>query len=463
MCFAAFLMAYDPFGFILATENVSKELWHKVNAPLYESKSLDNVLVILVGDNPESGMPWPPSYENLDDLHSRLIDYKPASIFYDFKFIGGDDELENLAINMDMSAARVGVRTIVASTSQIGDGDDNKCFAGRLNPYIVKPNIEQAFITTLDDHDGYVLEHADPCEPNTITLSPAAMMYQAFKSKNPESNVDIDMERVMVPKWGYKVSDFNLQSSNTQKCQQVPYTHNIWSFVWQGFMNKEEYRYGHCLPIANISMHRFMQLTDNAINNLDAKKAIKNMIENNVVLIGGEGVVSRDLKHTPVYGDVSGVFTHAIAVDNLITLGDDYITYAPSIYENMSWLDVIEICSLIVMLILTLFFASSKEKGRIRASRLFLGSLLSKQKAQCENKYLGILLSFVIAIFDNSYSVFILVIEFIFFISIALLSAYITVNYLHYEPTNFMALILLAFGAHEMASRITAMIKRNAK
>jgi hypothetical protein len=85
-------------------------------------------------------------------------------------------------------------------------------------------------------------------------------------------------------------------------------------------------------------------------NEADAENILRESFSNRIVLIGGNFSGVPDQADSPVYGKVSGVSVHAMALDNFLTYATDYVREWPSFWSGVIKMDTAVEAGLLVIL-----------------------------------------------------------------------------------------------------------------
>jgi CHASE2 domain-containing sensor protein len=103
------------------------------------------------------------------------------------------------------------------------------------------------------------------------------------------------------------------------------------------------------------------------------------LLENRIVLIGAAHARPADRHHIPQVGMVPGVYIHAMALDNLIEQGHDYVQQAPQIIYALDAADLVELVVTGLILLMAIQFrrAAARAPDHWRTPRLPLTIFLA--------------------------------------------------------------------------------------
>ncbi len=87
-----------------------------------------------------------------------------------------------------------------------------------------------------------------------------------------------------------------------------------------------------------------LSASDLEVSTPEDRALLSKLLRDRLVLVGANITSTGDLVHSPVHGQIPGVYLHAMALDNLVTLGMDYDREPASLLDfDVNWLDLVEI------------------------------------------------------------------------------------------------------------------------
>lgn len=90
-----------------------------------------------------------------------------------------------------------------------------------------------------------------------------------------------------------------------------------------------------------------LSASDLEVSTPEDRALLAQLLRDRLVLVGANITSTGDLVQSPVHGKIPGIYLHAMALDNLITLGMRYDREPANLLNfEVSWLDLIEIALL---------------------------------------------------------------------------------------------------------------------
>ncbi len=382
-----------------------------------------------------NGFNYPPTLESYSQLIDAILAYRPKAIFVDIiisedkkrfsqdSFFLEDTLLENTKKRFDGTGNYVPIFFPHPNAIIKHDNDDIECSqslvkeTGFFEKHSSQP---RPSIIGIGDARSYHLISKSACvdgkKVNHDLLSPAFALYKTICDKDPKfcetndtpsASIDISPNNFKTPillRWGDITTDYNKEFVNNDKfvCQQyedhwffqsgrmIKYLFN--SLVSGSDILKERkkselcpyhdklgaknliQRHIHHTTQFGFSTERYCQRTDDAFGD----HSLEERLCNKVVLIGLDLTGLNDTTFSPIHGTTQGIQLHAMALDNLLTQGEDYVQVSTPFFLNLDQGSLIEIIALTVFLIAEFFVLNmfentiwSKEKlASIRASSL---------------------------------------------------------------------------------------------
>lgn len=336
----------------------------------------EHITVLQIDDRflKENNLSWPVSRgihaRILEDLHEN---FTPDVIFVDILFMddwaGDRVGLDELARVLREIAAAGKTKLFLAS---FGDGPGE----GRILPRLsasAEPAVVQwptgSHVSRSSLYYPLADRAGDAGSPDSA--SAAFMIYRhlcekTLKCREDMNDFDQDYRRPMQVFWGIDPLDLNWEQSNRFA---VP-CHDLGTSFWGravdlligGFRGEEDSALQTC-PYAQLIKARDFYLEDknacdvaaagarNTVSkkpfrcHADVQEAYKKamgrepQVGPKIVLYSVDVTGARDVVETPTHGPVDGVFLHAMALDNLLTMGDGYLRSCG--LRRLSWLDAL--------------------------------------------------------------------------------------------------------------------------
>jgi CHASE2 domain-containing sensor protein len=332
------LTIFDPFDFESVTKRHSANIFYKIYGAVYPMKHRDSISVVLLDDDtlshPTRNEPWPPSHLIHGEVLSTILSHQPLAVLVDIFFIHAreKDHFERTAYVIDeYQRANVPLFVVAAAAHQAPRAARREILdlerEGKVT--LVSADIEaepgEAPLYPLR-RDGYPL-HQDgkPYESAALALyrSTCSKVHAAKCAEISDHNSEA-MEIV----WGLKPAPYNCtRTANTfydHVCKDLfssPAGRAI-QLLWQAFIPRD-WRPTDPMPIpyhATIS-------TDDLLNG--AKRAsLTDLLKGKVVIYGAQIALVKDFVFSPIHGHINGAFIHAMALDNLLSFGNNYVHQA---------------------------------------------------------------------------------------------------------------------------------------
>lgn len=325
---------FDPFRISATVDTTVATVLEKVFAPFYSSKAQRMITVVLVTDqtlrNEEIG--WPPQYTYYPQLIRRIMTYQPKAVFLDIileDLRSYDKTLDRAKADLAEELQDHGIPLLVALTRP----EAASAFADVRGVRTTKIGwIGAGEYRLLAEDEGQRAAGGSECAPGAWRETAALMLYQEGCADNPEcrfSPAAMGSERLCAPmhvRWGQFVSPQMqaLSRRGTHDC-------SAGASSWQEMV---------AYPLRWVSAEFFGGVYPEALENLRVKcpytdtvfahelsdDSVAELLRDRIVLVGTSFAISNDRVESPVHGSIPGVYFHAMALDNLITYGNDFYT-----------------------------------------------------------------------------------------------------------------------------------------
>lgn len=341
----------DPFGVESAAANASLTNFQRLYAPFYpQSRQQDIVVVSITKDDlplsADADIDWPPRF----DHYAQLIDviagegeYKPAGVFFDFLLdrpATSRDPVGNLCAAIARAKAR-GVDVIFAAHPDTGDAE---AFEACVEPPVI------ASATWRAREGGYGLSYD---VAGGALLTAAAELYRrSLVGDTAEFDATVSAREEMTVMWGARAPAFD-PACTPAATDGAQWRQSLRLFV-QGFLPDPEAREAlarqqKCLYHPSFPARLVMGSTVPAQKRLAAQ-----YFSGKFVLVGAALSDGLDYHPTPVHGTAPGVFLHAMALDNLLTYGADFVrrpaeTVIPFIGMKVGIADLLQSMTLLAL------------------------------------------------------------------------------------------------------------------
>lgn len=345
----------DPLGVRNSAEQHYEDHILRLWSPFYSSAVSSNVTVVLIDDAfVEATEKYPVSYRNLSRILKGISAHSPDRVFFDIL------QIHEHSPNVNYWLKTIDSRDFPVYMASIPEYDTE--FRLRNNSLRKNLNEVSEFTAVSWSNEGryYPLR----VNWNDSKMKTAAYsLYLDWCSKTSVCNLnDVkDWNDSIIVQWSNKYfseqeSLFPLQGDcgNQPGGQWSQAIELMFISLFQGLHsdatldNKLRRK---CPPFPTISVSKL--LDQGSINSAELRK----VIEGRTILVGYHLTGSSDLVVSPVHGTLPGVMFHAMALDNLISHGDEY-WHVPSdtgIFK-LNVVDIIEISVQTVVLFFVIYF-----------------------------------------------------------------------------------------------------------
>ncbi len=341
----------DPFGLTSATEKASAQWLNRVFASKYPGSGQQRIAVILIDDDYllRNKTYWPMPYGEQSKLFKRLLAYKPRAVFVDLLYShdhsrGDPRQGSQLLANVFERYQRQGIPLMLANTGHVR-GDD-----GQIN---VLPNFAAVSSPALVVWSGYGDKYPLAVKTSLGNMeTPALALYREYCQVTACSDLPADAEEAaqappMAIKWGIKLAPDQAQVASIEHC---PTSSGILETIKQLFQ-AIFWKVGASAPV-RCPYNLTLLASDLETNDPEDRALLNDLLRDRLVLVGAHITSTGDLVQSPVHGKIPGIYLHAMALDNLISLDMDYDRDPASLFFDIDWLDLVEIALLGLIVIL---------------------------------------------------------------------------------------------------------------
>lgn len=363
------LALLDPFGLSSSSDQASEQWLNRMFASRYEGKGQHEIAVVLLDDAylQRNQTYWPLPYDEQSKLFKRLLAFKPGAVFVDFLYShdhSADDPLKGsqLLANVFDRYQRRGIPLFLANTGQVRGHDGQANTIQALNDVSMP-----ALVAWSGMGERYPLAVDTPLG---AMETPALALYRQYCSKHGCAGLPSDTTTALATppvaiQWGLEVPPEQADVANAKDCAvSGSVSDEFWkqlsrAMFWRLGGNDDERpvcRYTLTLTASDL------EVTDEADRALIAR-----LLAGRMVLVGANITSAGDLTESPVHGQVPGVFLHAMALDNLITMGMDYDRDPASFGStDINWLDLFGLLLIGVIAGLKAFHTRIAHKTRFK-------------------------------------------------------------------------------------------------
>lgn len=417
------LYALDPLQMSSVTDDASAEIVNRIGSLIYEGDGQDAVTVILIDDSYliDTKSQWPLPYAEQSKLFRQIFRYKPDAMFIDLLYTHDRAERGDSFSTLKNVLDRAGRRTPV---------------------FIPKPDTsefsDEALFSTAHPVDVQWQGH-DDFYPRALGVlpTPASALFEVYCQRHDCEHGALAGREDMYIQWGSKLHPEQENFTPLARCMR--YESTIASFfhifISEVFWKLADDWRQPCPYTRTIMAQQLSANSD------EAESLLSEAITGKIVLVGALIQGARDEIVTPVNGKIAGVYFHAMALDNLITMQDSYYRPAPSVFRKLDAVDVAD-CVLLVLVMLWSRYSEGKLHWFTRNK-----TVLTPQQIKLRS------LCGALAV-----------------ISIILATSYVFVSVFHTQPINWILIILLVVGVlvdqyrrHHLDINLIKKLKRKGK
>ena len=335
-----FFLTFNPFGISEKTDQATQDAIYKVSAPYYQSDSQKDVIVVLLNgfaigelydrDAIEANE-WPIRYRDHAYLLSRIIKYDPRAIFVDVYFKqerSTDDSFRQFSRRIDQLSERHQTPLLFAGGYQ---GERQT---------VIQRKLGKVGELVVNGWEGY--GRAYPLNDNGRTTAAYRLYQLACLEGSPLAScspplVDdatVDAGDAMSVLWGnqpapvvfpefmeFTCSDRSRSIMEVGRQMVLGFINGLVDYGSKGTPVNAQCSY-HSVIYADELVYVDKSGTD------EQRERLANAFKDKVVMYGLSLEGLHDRVFSPVHGQLPGVFFHAMALDNLMHYGDEYIRVA---------------------------------------------------------------------------------------------------------------------------------------
>lgn len=353
------LIWLDPFGLDAATERYSRHIFYQLAAPSYPDTGQQRTAVVLVTDRTvvDLGGGWPLDHSIHAMLLQAILAQEPAALMIDFFILDERPGTEALRDLLRKNANDRGIPVLVA-----------------VPP--LEPGLEQTIHDSLRELSGQLtlvsVGRSDPSTDSqtypavspfgrslpTAAFAAAAEVCGGSREQGlcPDSLRSFRPDRDMEVVWGVRQPDYGAIAGEPDgtpfdyiyNCRPLP----------QSFLARLERSLlgGRDALRSDCPYSPTIEAQDVLFEQGD--RLVEGILRDRVVFYGGQLAGLPDFVLPPTHHLLAGVHIHAMAFDNLLTFGPDYISEEP-VFSDSSLLHLLgsardEIVAVLIALLLYL-------------------------------------------------------------------------------------------------------------
>ncbi len=437
--FSFILSGIDLFGLASLSEFHSKSLFYQWTAHQYAGSDRNDVTVVMLRDESFEGS-WPVSYMIHAEILNEIARYKPKAVFMDFAFIDNRDEdalkeelipaIQQYRSKYPCRKAENGCEKPPIYLSAIQSSND---LPNGILPRLWKTNAKIVSVLPEDSENRGLTYRATPNGNEVEFIKnqniPLAVAFEMYNDTQPRQAFEIDdMELV------WRLHSTPKQNNGPYKCSKE--CSSVWSKIFQRLIGSlpesSQVLIGYLFPAACVikseirqqcppfqTVDAFFLLNGVPENDSEKDDPLSKVLSNKFVFYGADLDAIDDDVLPPTHESIPGVYFHAMALDNLLTYGNNYIRHtSSSISNNLFYF----ICILLVtccneLYLLVLQGVNRKKSGKLK---------IDKNKSIINEIVIDLMITLIY-------------VSICFFIITA--ASYINFFWLHMSPFDFVGLI----------------------
>jgi CHASE2 domain-containing sensor protein len=323
----AYLIIFDPLSVDTFADRAASLFYNTVFSPFYargaSSDDGQSAIVVLVYDDAylqAAGTQWGFSPNDYKPLFTRIAQAKARAVFFDIQFLRGDGSRDAAIASLYMYTNDLerlhGTKFVFASVLADPMPKFENVSANRY-----------ALAEMRTSEEAYALYQAPTSDPYYALPTAALSLYRIWCERGCETRASLgELDSSLFVEWGFapdqKMRNHSAGGEEAISCQQT--TQNAPHAWLQSFQVLFRVAFGQseaapCMYHRNFSVY--------FINSASAGPELAQLLTDKIVLVGTNLAANSDYTFSPVHGSVPGVFRHAMALDNLIERGDNYVRW----------------------------------------------------------------------------------------------------------------------------------------
>jgi hypothetical protein len=345
---------FDPLEFESVTKHHSAKIFYKIYAASYPTTMRDSISVVFLDDltleKEFKGETWPPSHKVHGAILAAILSYQPAAVLIDMFFFhtSADDYFNNTtAVIDDYEKAGVPLFVDAAGTGtgahRIGRPEiDGLAFKDKLRLVSAElagepgqpplyplhrdsNNYEPAALALYRAVCSGKKSQNERATPSNDSLRQIRDRAKCHDITDNESTEDMDLV------WGLEPASINCQRANITSeslglaCEDFYFNMpgRAIQLLWEAQV-PALHRPTDPMPIA---YHAEIATAD--LLRGENHQKLARWLNGKLIIYSSQVAPRKDFVLSPVHGSIDGAFIHAMALDNLLTFGDEYIHHGP--------------------------------------------------------------------------------------------------------------------------------------
>ena len=329
----------DPFGLTTATDGASSRLLNQLQANAYgDAGAREQIAVVIIDDAflRQRESHWPLPYSEQSKLFRQLLAYRPAAVMVDLMYSydhsrGRNSDSSRLLSNVFERYRAAGVPLYLANS---GSAESNAL------PIFTEVS-EPALVSWSGFEDQYPLA----AETAYGWMDSAAFaLYRSYCTRQvcpplPTTAQLAGEQPPIAVQWGADPAREQALVSDISQCAS---SSGVWSRILSQLAQAVFWRIS-APAEARCPYHLTITASALATTVPEERALLRELLGDRLVLVGASISSAEDLTSSPVHGKLPGVYAHAMALDNLIEYGPDYLAAPPRLLDTeIDVLDLLE-------------------------------------------------------------------------------------------------------------------------
>jgi hypothetical protein len=354
------VLSMNPFGYSVATAQLTQNALYRVIAPFYLSEARDDIVVVLLNDVAidelnKSGFisanEWPIRYQDQANILGSIARHQPRAVFTDVYFKRErslDDTLPNMQRRLAHYQQRYGTRFLFAG----GMADE------QLNP--IQQKLATDFGLSIHGWSGF--GEAYPLQIDGRRTVAYELYKTACQGSSPLSTCapdrataeDVADDTALSVRWGSSPADPAFPSYTERSCEaEDSATYSMLRQIGLGLLNG-------LIDFENIDERLLVKCPYHTVifadelfhveklGTAEEKERLDKLLRDKMVLFGVTLEGLNDVARSPAHGQLPGVMKHAMALDNLMHYGSDFTRAADDQIARINlwaWIGIVLVIS----------------------------------------------------------------------------------------------------------------------
>jgi len=373
----------DPFKISSVTDEASAEVLNRITSLFYDGDGHNQITVILIDDTYLSTEKtrWPLPFAEQSRLVRRILRYKPEALFIDLLYThdrkGHGDNFASLQNILDNAGRRTPIFIPKPETTEL--------------PPEALFKVNRPVVVQWEGEDHYYPRkyYQGSADDGESLSTPATALFDIYCQNNACDERALSSEEPIYLQWGAtphpKQSEFTAVGDNCRDISgALSKLGNLAEIIRREIFWKVTGDWQQSCPHTRTIMAQQL-----SANSETARLLFTEALAGKTVLLGALIQGARDEVITPVNGKIAGVYLHAMALDNLITMQNNYFRPAPSVFYKFDACDIAEWILLAMVVVWGLFSV-----GKLRLKKN--NALLTKQDIEQRSQWGAVALTLLI-------------------------------------------------------------------